>query len=234
MSTLPTIFIKNNLLIVTSLQIAESFNKAHRNVLRDIKNIECSSEFKESNFVASSYKNTRGKVIPIFNVTRDGFSILAMGYTGKEAMAFKEAFIKAFNHMENALNLQNHTKDASLLWKRARIQSKAIRRSLTDIIKDFIEYAESQGSEHAEYYYKHITRMEYAALELVQYYDPIKKGLRDKLDGMDLCFLMTSEQIARNALEEDMKQEMHYKDIFVLAKSKVIEYADTINLIRLQ
>lgn len=89
--------------VVSSLDIAETFGKEHRRVLQDIREIGCSEEFRLHNFVQSSYENSQGKQQPMFLVTRDGFVLLAMGYTGELAMRFKEAYIKQFNAMESAL-----------------------------------------------------------------------------------------------------------------------------------
>lgn len=89
--------------VVTSKDIAERFGKTHRHVLRDIKSLECSDEFRESNFGLSSYTSSQNKVLPCVNITRDGFCFLAMGFGGKEAAKWKEAYIKAFNQMEDII-----------------------------------------------------------------------------------------------------------------------------------
>ncbi len=89
--------------VVSSLDVAETFGKQHAHVLRDIKELECSEEFRLSNFGESSYINSQNKKQPMYYMTRDGFTILVMGYTGEKAMRFKEAYIKQFNVMEKAL-----------------------------------------------------------------------------------------------------------------------------------
>ncbi len=95
--------IKDGAAITTSRKIAKAFGKNHQHVLRDIKTLDCSEVFRLSNFGQSSYKNTQGKTQPEYVVTRDGFAILAMGYTGENAMQFKEAYISRFNEMEPRL-----------------------------------------------------------------------------------------------------------------------------------
>jgi Rha family phage regulatory protein len=87
----------------TSMIVAEIFGKQHKDVLRAIELLECSDEFRERNFALSSYKSLQNKRLPIYLITRDGFSFLAMGFTGPKAAQFKEAFIEAFNKMETAL-----------------------------------------------------------------------------------------------------------------------------------
>jgi Rha family phage regulatory protein len=91
----------------TSLQVAEFFGKNHKDVLKAIKNLECSDGFIGRNFalirndVALREGVSREDVA--YEITRDGFAFLGMGFTGKEAAAFKEAYINAFNTMETAL-----------------------------------------------------------------------------------------------------------------------------------
>lgn len=89
--------------VTTSLIVAEVFGKRHDNVIRSISRLECSKEFTALNFEGSSYLDPTGRAMPMYNMTRDGFTILAMGFTGKEAMQWKEKFIAAFNAMEQAL-----------------------------------------------------------------------------------------------------------------------------------
>lgn len=83
-----------------SLLVAKIFGKQHFHVLRDIENLDCSNEFRQSNFGLSHYKNDQGKKQPCVDMTRDGFTFLVMGYRGKKAAQFKEAYIKRFNEME--------------------------------------------------------------------------------------------------------------------------------------
>lgn len=80
--------IQNNQVVTTSLKIAEVFGKTHYQVLRDIRNLECSTAFQEYNFVFSFYirklPNNATKKEPMYYLTRDGFTFLAMGFTGKK------------------------------------------------------------------------------------------------------------------------------------------------------
>lgn len=87
----------------SSMIVAEIFEKEHRNVLRSIQDLECSPEFRELNFELSSYKTLQNKSLPMYFITKDGFMMLAMGFTGEKATKFREKFIAAFNKMEKAL-----------------------------------------------------------------------------------------------------------------------------------
>lgn len=90
---------------VDSLFVAEFFEKRHDHVIRDIRKITdpksgLSEVFIHSNFKADSYKDSTGRRLPCYAMTRDGFTMLVMGYTGQKAMKFKELYIKRFNEME--------------------------------------------------------------------------------------------------------------------------------------
>lgn len=97
------VLIDNNQAVTTSLIVAEVFDKGHDKVLRDIRNLECSAEFRLANFGESTYINSQNKEMPMYYMNQKGFTLLAMGYTGKEAMKFKEAYINEFERMEQEL-----------------------------------------------------------------------------------------------------------------------------------
>lgn len=97
------VIINENRAITTSLQVAETFERDHKNVLRDIRELGCSDDFRRLNFELSSYLNEQAKEQPMFEITKNGFVILVMGYTGEKAMQFKEAYINAFDAMERQL-----------------------------------------------------------------------------------------------------------------------------------
>lgn len=88
---------------VTSLQVAEAFGKEHLHVLRDIRNILESDDFTESNFGLSEYTDSTGRTLPMYVMSRDGFVLLGMGFTGAKARAMKISYIVRFNEMEEQL-----------------------------------------------------------------------------------------------------------------------------------
>lgn len=97
------VFVKDNQVVTDSLTVADVFEKRHDRVLQDIRELECSEEFSLHNFVESTYKNSVGREYPQYFMTEQGFSLLVMGYTGKEAMRFKERYINEFHEMRNQL-----------------------------------------------------------------------------------------------------------------------------------
>jgi Rha family phage regulatory protein len=96
--------------ITTSLKIAEVFEKRHDNVLRDIETLNVPEEFSALNFEGTNYTDKQGKTKKSYEITKDGFTLLAMGYTGDKAMKFKLAYINAFNQMEELLIQQRVSK----------------------------------------------------------------------------------------------------------------------------
>lgn len=96
---------KGNRIFCDSLQVAETFNKRHADVLRNIETIirqdsGLSTNFTQRNFALSTYKDSSGKQNKMYLLTKDGFAIVTMGFTGRKAMRFKEAYIRRFNQME--------------------------------------------------------------------------------------------------------------------------------------
>jgi len=92
-------------LMVNSKQIADAFGKPHRNVTRDINDlISKTGEFGVLNFERSSYKSLQNKKLECFDITRDGFTLLAMGFTGDKAIEWKIKYLTAFNEMEKMLS----------------------------------------------------------------------------------------------------------------------------------
>lgn len=97
------VFVDKGQAVTTSLIVADVFGKEHARVMRDIRDLGCSYEFRVGNFAESTYTNSQNKEMPMYYMNQKGFTLLAMGYTGKEAMKFKEAYINEFEKMENEL-----------------------------------------------------------------------------------------------------------------------------------
>lgn len=102
---IPTVTVVDGQPRVSSLDIAEKFGKRHDKVLEAIRRVisDLPVSFRLPNFGESSYVNEQGKEQPCYHLTRDGFSLLAMGFTGKKALVWKVKYIEAFNAMEEEL-----------------------------------------------------------------------------------------------------------------------------------
>ena len=123
--------IENNRIVTTSLKVAERFGKRHCDVLRAIKKLECSPNFHQRNFALM----VKMKELPqggaakceYYVITRDGFTFLAKGFTGKVAAQFKEAYINAFNEMEETIRNSKEVEYAANLFKK---QVEALNKNL--------------------------------------------------------------------------------------------------------
>lgn len=91
--------------VTTSLKVAEYFRKQHKNVLKKIRGVisSCSNDFNQLNFEPVEYIDEKGQMRPMYNITKDGWIMLVMGFTGAQAAAIKEKYILAFNAMSAAL-----------------------------------------------------------------------------------------------------------------------------------
>lgn len=103
-ATTPKVSIHNGKAVTTSLDVADYFRKLHKDVLKKIDSLDCSPEFTSANFCADVQSieigNGATRDSKIYEMTKDGFVFLVMGFTGKKAAAFKEAYIAEFNRME--------------------------------------------------------------------------------------------------------------------------------------
>ncbi|EBO9653205.1 transcriptional regulator [Salmonella enterica subsp. enterica] len=103
----PQVTVENGRAVTTSVAVAEYFGKRHDNVIQKIKLLDCSSEFNALNFKDVTYTDAKGEKRPAYQITKNGFVFLVMGFTGKKAAAFKEAYIAEFDRMENELLLSS-------------------------------------------------------------------------------------------------------------------------------
>lgn len=113
------VFEKDEQFWTTSLDVAEKFGKQHGHILRDIEKLECSESSRQTKAGEQKY----------YIISRDGFSFLAMGFTGKKASEWKEKYIAAFNLMEEGIKelrrrLRQKDRQVTLEWKQLREDGK--------------------------------------------------------------------------------------------------------------
>lgn len=98
--------VKDGQPMTSSRAVAERFGKRHDDVLKAIRNLLGDTPdptFGRRNFAESTYLNAQGKQQPEYHLTHDGFALLAMGFTGPKALAWKIRFLEAFKAMARAL-----------------------------------------------------------------------------------------------------------------------------------
>lgn len=129
--------------VVSSLDVAETFEKEHKHVLEDVRRISDNLDTAEFSalFYETEYKASNGKKNPMYLMNRDGFTLLVMGYTGEKAMKFKLAYIKQFNAMEKALQ-------GKLIEREKGI---AVRQSLTKALQQSTENERMHGHAYSTY-----------------------------------------------------------------------------------
>lgn len=97
------VIMHNQQAVTSSLQVAETFEREHKHVMETIKNLTVENSAVKNFFHETTYSNSRGREYPMFLMNRDGFTLLAMGFTGSKALQFKLKYIEAFNTMEKQL-----------------------------------------------------------------------------------------------------------------------------------
>ena len=118
--------------LCTSLQVAETFEKEHRNILRDIEKIfktKGTEDFSQLNFERTYYLDTQNKKRPMYLMTKDGFTLLVMGYSGEKAMKFKIAYIQRFNDYEQQIKNYIESREDFAPFTRAIQDSHEIPKS---------------------------------------------------------------------------------------------------------
>ncbi len=211
----------NNVATMSSLEIAKLTGKRHDHVMRDIKNILEEAEISAPKF-GGTYLSDQNKELPCYHLPRLECDLIVSGY----AVKYRLAIIKRWH----ALEAKQARHQDSLEWKQARLGGKQVRRSVTDTIKEFVEYATNQGSKSAHMYYMAITKMEYKALGLLRESDD---NFRDTMTITQLSFLSTAENLAKIAIQQGIDHEFHYKQIYELAKNRVTAFAKSVEWAKL-
>ena len=176
---------KEEVLVVSSRDIAEDFEKEHKDVLESIRNLTAENSAVKEMFIENEYVTDRGRTYPEYLITRDGFSLLVMGFTGQKALSWKLKYIEAFNQMERELKrIYNERKQ----WEIERAKGILVRHILTDTIK--MKVAESPNKKfmypnYTKLIYKVIFGKSFAELK-EQFGIKPKESLRDYLTSEQL------------------------------------------------
>lgn len=133
--------------ITSSRDVAEKFNKVHKTVIRKIENLMEQNCAVKNMFYESEYISSRGRKEKEYLINIDGFSLLAMGFSGKEALEWKLKYINLFNLMENELKVRKET----------RVIGVSVRKSLGDTIKNKTD----EGTNFKKFAYSNYTKLVY-------------------------------------------------------------------------
>lgn len=168
-----------NAVYTTSLIIADVFEKRHDNIIAQIKALP-QDEFNALNFKVVEYKDKKGELRPCYNLTRDGFSLLVMGFTGEKAYKWKVEFIKAFNEMEkrlksggfNDLSLIDELKNSNLVKDEYKKEVESLKDELLQTQRELINFYKNK-KENA----KQTNRIPLKKEEVEEIYRLYDKGL---------------------------------------------------------
>lgn len=128
---LPDVQLVGGIPKTTSLNVAQVFAKRHRDVLRSINTLDCSTDFAERNFALGSYLDGNGQSRPMYEMTRDGFTFLVMGFTGQSAARWKETYIGLFNRLAAEVS-RRHTAPAPDELAEMRAVNELLRAELAN------------------------------------------------------------------------------------------------------
>lgn len=147
--------VRESQVVTTSLRVAEIFSKQHKHVLEAIRNLDCSDGFRGSNFrLTLKDKELHGSVArqdPFYFITRDGFIFLVMGFTGKTAAKYKEAYIYAFNEMEAKLRRQQ---EEERMLRRMQSSPQYTMADAPRLVHEHLERMEAEEQPIVEFYGK--------------------------------------------------------------------------------
>lgn len=187
---------KREINVVTSLDVAETFEKEHYHVMEDIREIQSKISTPEFSglFYEGEYKASNGKKNPMYYMNRDGFTLLVMGYTGEKAMRFKLAYINQFNQMEELLKGKIIEREKGIV----------VRQAFTKALKESGEDERMHGNGYSNYtdhiVYKQVFGMR--ACELREKYGIGKKdNLRDCFTEEELKQVQNAEMLVSSLME---------------------------------
>lgn len=140
-------------LTVSSLQVARDFGKQHQHVTQAIENLISENSLVKKLFIENSYVNERGRTYKSYELTRDGFSLLVMGFTGRKALDWKLKYIEAFNLMDDKLKNSNINLE--------EVIAKAVTMAVSETVKALMPFITDQKPvkplSHIKKVYKYTT-----------------------------------------------------------------------------
>ncbi|AUM58654.1 putative regulatory protein Rha [Plesiomonas phage phiP4-7] len=222
------VVIRNDVPVVSTFDLfARMGYKEHRNLKETIdKHLLQFEQFGVMRFETAKPKGEKGgRPVKCYLLNEDQFTFLAMLMKNTpEVVALKVKIAKEFIRMRSTLaRLVAQRQDPS--WQNVRSDGKAVYLQKTDIIKQFVDYATSQGSKSAGMYYTNLAKMENNALFFIE---AKYKNLREIMTIKQLMQVATADDVIEKAIKEGMDSGMHYKDIYQLAKDRVIAFANII------
>lgn len=217
--------VKNNQVVVSSRQVADKFGKEHRHVLENIRQI-LGAENSAAKFFHEDYVEYRGQKFPVYLMNRDGFTLLAMGFTGKDALQWKLKYIAAFNEMEAQLNgkpvslLKEKEIEAKLNNSRARLNNSRARMAAL-----ILKCADNTKSET----YKEICNKNAVDILAGREVVPMLEGQKETLSAVELGEKLgiSGAMVGRIANKYNLKTEQYGQWFHTTCKNNAKREVDT-------
>lgn len=206
------VFLKDKEALTDSVLVSQMFGKRHNNVMRTIDGLiesllKNEQRQEQKMFIPSRRKLEDGQFHRVYLMNRDGFSLLVMGFTGQKAFEWKVKYIEAFNKMETVIREKSTT-----AWLETRQFGQITRKAECETLKKLVDYAKSQGSQHADMLY-----MTYS--KLANTMSGIKN--RDEATVKQLTTLSLVENIILHVIDMGIIGQKHYKEIYQDCKGQI-------------
>jgi len=216
--------IRDNEPLTNTLTMSKGLKLAHNSVMKLVDKYIDRLEARGT--LGFEIRKSGGRPVRIAWLNESQFLFLATLMRNSETVLdFKDVLTREFMRQKAVIaHLFTQRKNAE--WIEQRDQTKVSRLAETDTIKEFIKYSKDQGSSSAaDYYYKNITNMENEALFILEQRYP---NVRDVLSGQQLQIIAMADLTVRKALQFGMEKNMPYRQIYELAKSRIMSFADLV------
>ena len=222
-SNMNLVQIKGKEPITSTLIVAEGMELKHRAIMVLV------DKYKEKleTFGTFAFEMRKSGGRPVrFAWLNEGQTVflISLMRNSKIVVNFKQELTKEF-FRQRKLIAHLLTQRQNKAWLEQREQGKLSRREETDTIKEFVDYCKARGSLSAERYYANISKMENKALFILEQKFP---NIRDILSGQQLQIIASADVAVARALRYGMEQNMPYKEIYQLAKKRIMEFADIV------
>lgn len=222
------VIMKNDVPVVSTFDLFEKMGYREHRMLKKVISDNLVA-FEEHGFLQLQMqkptKKEGGRPSESYLLNEDQFILLVLlAKNSPESVDLKIRVSREFKRMKQTIsNLLAQRQDPN--WQNVRADGKAVYLQKTDVIKEFVDYATEQGSASASKYYMQLARMENQALFFIE----AKYGnLREIMTIKQLMQVATADDVIEKAIKEGMDSGMHYKEIYQLAKERVISFAGII------
>ena len=221
------VIMKDDVPVISTFDLFELMGYGEHRAIKKVieSNLPDFEEYGVVRFQMQKPNAKGGRPTKGYLLNEDQFILLVLlARNTKEVVRLKVRVAKEFKRMKQTIsNLIMQRQDPS--WQNVRSDGKQVYLQKTDVIKQFVDYAKSQGSTSAERYYSNLATMENKALFFIE---RKYKNMREIMTIKQLMQIATADDVVEKAIQEGMEQELPYKAIYKLAKERVVAFANII------